>query len=88
MPTAAVGLITSARHANEIIQTGAADAVMLGRELLRNPNWALNAASELESELESELRGDAGIGTGMETAIATQWPNQYKNGRPKIKLDW
>lgn len=84
MPTAAVGLITSARHANEIIQTGAADAVMLGRELLRNPNWALNAASELESE----LRGDAGIGTGMETAIAMQWPNQYKNGRPKIKLDW
>jgi 2,4-dienoyl-CoA reductase-like NADH-dependent reductase (Old Yellow Enzyme family) len=45
--TAAVGLITEARHADEIIQSGRADLVFLARELLRDPNWPLHAAREL-----------------------------------------
>jgi 2,4-dienoyl-CoA reductase-like NADH-dependent reductase (Old Yellow Enzyme family) len=46
-PAAAVGMITSAAQAETIIRTGQADAVLLGRELLRNPFWAQQAAREL-----------------------------------------
>ncbi|HSM23615.1 MAG TPA: NADH:flavin oxidoreductase/NADH oxidase [Anaerolineaceae bacterium] len=45
--TATVGLITEAEHANRIVVEGKADFVLLGRELLRNPYWVLNAAQEL-----------------------------------------
>lgn len=45
--TAAVGLITEVEHANEIITGGDADLVLLGRELLREPYWALKAQQTL-----------------------------------------
>jgi len=45
--TAAVGLITEAHQANLIIKQGKADMVMLGRALLRDPNWPIRAAIEL-----------------------------------------
>jgi 2,4-dienoyl-CoA reductase-like NADH-dependent reductase (Old Yellow Enzyme family) len=45
--TAAVGLITTAQMAEDIVRNGQADVVLLGRELLRNPYWALHAAKEL-----------------------------------------
>jgi 2,4-dienoyl-CoA reductase-like NADH-dependent reductase (Old Yellow Enzyme family) len=45
--TSAVGMITEPLQANEIITSGKADAVMLARELLRNPRWPLYAASKL-----------------------------------------
>ena len=47
MATAAVGLITSPRQAEEVVASGAADVVLLGRELLRAPYWPLHAAREL-----------------------------------------
>jgi 2,4-dienoyl-CoA reductase-like NADH-dependent reductase (Old Yellow Enzyme family) len=47
IPTSAVGMITEAKQANEIITTGKADAVMLARAMLRNPRWAMQAAEEL-----------------------------------------
>jgi len=47
IPTAAVGLITSAAQADHIVRTGQADMVLLGREMLRNPYWPLHAAQEL-----------------------------------------
>jgi 2,4-dienoyl-CoA reductase-like NADH-dependent reductase (Old Yellow Enzyme family) len=43
----AVGLITTARQADEIIASGRADCVLLARELLRDPYWPLRAAREL-----------------------------------------
>ncbi|WP_406205382.1 NADH:flavin oxidoreductase/NADH oxidase [Streptomyces decoyicus] len=43
----AVGLITEARQAEKIIADGQADAVLLGRELLRSPSFAQHAAREL-----------------------------------------
>ena len=46
--TGAVGLITGAAQAEAIIQEGRADAVLLARELLRDPYWPLRAARELE----------------------------------------
>jgi 2,4-dienoyl-CoA reductase-like NADH-dependent reductase (Old Yellow Enzyme family) len=42
--TAAVGLITEAKQADEIIQSGKADVVLLAREMLRDPYWAYHAA--------------------------------------------
>ena len=47
IPTAAVGLITQPRMADEIIRSGKADVVLLGREILRTPYWPLLAAREL-----------------------------------------
>jgi 2,4-dienoyl-CoA reductase-like NADH-dependent reductase (Old Yellow Enzyme family) len=48
--TGAVGLITEARQANEIVTGGDADLVFLARELLREPYWALKAEQELGAE--------------------------------------
>ena len=45
--TGAVGLITSASQADEIIRTNQADCVLLARELLRDPYFPLHAAREL-----------------------------------------
>ena len=45
--TIAVGLITEARHAEDILQKGQADFVALARELLWNPHWPVHAAREL-----------------------------------------
>jgi 2,4-dienoyl-CoA reductase-like NADH-dependent reductase (Old Yellow Enzyme family) len=45
--TAAVGLITRADQAQEIISSGKADLVLLARALLSDPNWALHAARQL-----------------------------------------
>ena len=47
LPTAAVGLITQAQQANDIIESGRADAVLIGREMLRDPHFPLRAAAEL-----------------------------------------
>lgn len=48
--TGAVGLITEPGHANEIITGGDADLVFIGRELLREPYWALKAQLALGQE--------------------------------------
>ncbi len=44
---AAVGLITEAAQADQIIRAGRADAVLLARELLRDPYWPMRAARDL-----------------------------------------
>ncbi|CAL9356421.1 NADPH dehydrogenase [Streptomyces sp. enrichment culture] len=51
LPVAAVGLITETEQAEKILANGEADAVLLGRELLRNPSWARHAARELDGEV-------------------------------------
>jgi len=48
--TAAVGMITEALQAEEIIASGRADLVLFGRELLRNPYFPLQAARELGAD--------------------------------------
>jgi 2,4-dienoyl-CoA reductase-like NADH-dependent reductase (Old Yellow Enzyme family) len=47
LPTAAVGLITSAPQADAVLGAGSADMVLLARKLLRDPYWPLHAAREL-----------------------------------------
>lgn len=51
IPTSAVGMITDPQQAEAIIAEGRADAVMLGREMLRNPRWAFHAAHVLGAEV-------------------------------------
>jgi len=49
--TGAVGQITSGRQAEDILQKGAADAILIGREFLRDPYFPLHAASDLGCEI-------------------------------------
>ncbi|MFJ2767156.1 NADH:flavin oxidoreductase/NADH oxidase [Streptomyces sp. NPDC087300] len=51
LPVAAVGMITEVEQAEKILANGEADAVLLGRELLRDPSWARRAARELGAEV-------------------------------------
>jgi len=48
IPTAAVGLITTPAQADAVVAEGNADLVLLGREMLRDPNWPVHAAAELD----------------------------------------
>ena len=45
--TMAVGLIVHAGQAERILRQGSADLVALAREMLYNPNWAMDAAQKL-----------------------------------------
>ncbi len=47
VPTAAVGMITDPRQADQIIRNEQADLVLLAREELRDPYWPIHAARAL-----------------------------------------
>jgi 2,4-dienoyl-CoA reductase-like NADH-dependent reductase (Old Yellow Enzyme family) len=47
IPTGAVGLITDAQQAEQIIAEGKADCVLLARAMLADPYWPLHAAKAL-----------------------------------------
>jgi 2,4-dienoyl-CoA reductase-like NADH-dependent reductase (Old Yellow Enzyme family) len=49
--TGAVGLITSAVQAEQIVSSGQADAVLIARELLRDPYFPMRAARELGQDI-------------------------------------
>lgn len=49
--TGAVGMITQPAQAEQIVATGQADAVLLAREMLRDPYWPLHAAHTLGAEV-------------------------------------
>ncbi|KIR67195.1 oxidoreductase [Cryptococcus bacillisporus CA1873] len=42
-----VGIITDAKQANDILEQGKADVILIGRQLLRNLDWPLDAAVDL-----------------------------------------
>lgn len=50
--TGAVGMITEPKQANDILEEGKADVVLMARELLRRPYWALHAAVELGDRID------------------------------------
>lgn len=52
MNTMAVGLIQTAAQAEQIVASGQADLVALGRAMLNNPHWPWQAAEELGSTVE------------------------------------
>ncbi|NOT94418.1 NADPH dehydrogenase NamA [Ferruginibacter sp.] len=54
--TGAVGIITTAQQAEEILQQQQADLIFMAREQLRNPYFALHAAKELNDEVDWPLQ--------------------------------
>lgn len=50
-PVSAVGQITDANQAEQILQSGLVDVILIGRASLRDPNWPLRAANELGVEV-------------------------------------
>ena len=72
LATVTVGLITDAQQAEDIISSGRADVVALGRALLNDPFWAWRAAERLVAELpipNQYLRGrHVGVDTPREVA--------------------
>jgi 2,4-dienoyl-CoA reductase-like NADH-dependent reductase (Old Yellow Enzyme family) len=67
VPTGAVGMITEAKQAEDVVADGSADVVLLARALLRNPHWALAAATEL----------------GVAPGEGVTWPDQYLRAVPR-----
>ena len=61
---AAVGQITNALQAEEILQRGDVDVIMVGREFLRDPFMGLRAAHELGEEISWPVQYERG-----------RWPN-------------
>jgi len=51
LPVIAVGLITEARQAEQIVADGHADLVALGRAMLYNPRWPWHAAAALGAQV-------------------------------------
>jgi 2,4-dienoyl-CoA reductase-like NADH-dependent reductase (Old Yellow Enzyme family) len=51
LPTIAVGLITEAKQAEEIVASGKADMVALARGMLYDPRWGWHAAAELGGQV-------------------------------------
>lgn len=51
----AVGVITEPKQAEQILENRDADAVLIGRELLRNPHWPLLAEAELDGAPERSV---------------------------------
>jgi 2,4-dienoyl-CoA reductase-like NADH-dependent reductase (Old Yellow Enzyme family) len=62
--TAAVGYITQAMQADQIIRNGSADVVLLAREMLREPYWALQASRELRQK--NALKGPIQYGRAID----------------------
>ena len=52
IPTGAVGMITDAAQAEEILQNGQADAILIAREFLRDPYFPFTAAKELGANID------------------------------------
>lgn len=63
VPTVAVGLITEAEMAEDVVASGKADIVAIAREALVDPNWPLHARKAL----------------GEDPADFSKWPVQTEN---------
>jgi len=53
LPTIAVGLITEAEQAEQIVASGAADMVAIARGMLYDPRWPWHAAAKLGAQVEA-----------------------------------
>jgi len=53
LPTMAVGLITGAKQAEDILQRADADLVAMARPFLYNPRWGWQAAAELGAQVQA-----------------------------------
>ena len=71
LPVSAVGLISEPAQAEQILVEGSADAVLLGREALRDPYWPLRAAHTLREQI-GTLPVESGVGMQPQYSRA-QW---------------
>ncbi|MFC8798662.1 NADH:flavin oxidoreductase/NADH oxidase [Promicromonospora sp. NPDC057138] len=71
LPVSAVGLISDPAQAEQILVEGSADAVMLGREALRDPYWPLRAANVFGEKI-GTVPVDSGVGMQPQYSRA-QW---------------
>lgn len=55
IPLGTVGLITEAQMAEDILRQDKADLILIGRGLLRNSNWAIDASYELGDAISMPL---------------------------------
>jgi 2,4-dienoyl-CoA reductase-like NADH-dependent reductase (Old Yellow Enzyme family) len=60
-PVSAVGQITEAKQAEEILQSGQVDVILIGRASLRDPYWPLRAAHELGAEVSWPAQYERGM---------------------------
>lgn len=60
-PVSAVGQITNAKQAEEIVASGEVDVVMMARQLLRDPYFPLRAAHELGVEVAWPSQYERGV---------------------------
>jgi 2,4-dienoyl-CoA reductase-like NADH-dependent reductase (Old Yellow Enzyme family) len=60
-PVSAVGQITEAKQAEEILQSGAVDVILIGRASLRDPYWPLRASHELGVDVAWPKQYERGI---------------------------
>lgn len=77
--TSAVGLITTAEQAEQVLAEGAADAVMLGRPALFDPHWPLRAAHALDDKTPVLAHAGDPAATVLPDQ-PTGWPVQYARG--------
>ena len=73
--TGAVGMITSPVQAEHLLVTGQADAVLLARELLRDPYWPLRAAAELRQLVSWPIQYLRAAPAGSEARVPTDLEN-------------
>lgn len=50
--TTSVGLIIDGKQAEQILENGEADAVMIARQMMRNPRWAISVAEEFGEKID------------------------------------
>lgn len=62
--TMAVGTITDAKQAEQIIASNQADMVLLGRQMIRDPYWAMHAAQELGVNAKEHISTQIGFFVG------------------------
>jgi len=74
--TGTVGMITSPVQAEDIIATGQADAVIIARELLRDPYWPLRAARELAQPVSWAVQYLRAAPEGSQARVAVDLKNR------------
>jgi 2,4-dienoyl-CoA reductase-like NADH-dependent reductase (Old Yellow Enzyme family) len=73
--TGTVGMITSPMQAEHVLVTGQADAVVIARELLRDPYWPLRAARELGQAVSWPVQYLRAAPEGSQPRVATDLKN-------------
>ena len=80
--TMAVGLIIHGDQAEQILRDGQADLIAVGREILNNPNWPMDAAQKLgvDAKFESVPSPQAYWLAKRAQSVKSVQPSTYRKG--------